>query len=490
MNRRARRAGLPAAVLAAGALATVPAPVTTPEPVVVAAAGAQVPGTGQSVPAADPGPGFPQPPPADLRRLPADSRPTALAGLRQTRVCADPPAPEADTLPGLLWAQRSMRLPELWQFNRGADVRIAVIDSGVARHPLLADRLIPGGDYVAGGNGLADCEGHGTAVAGIAAAAADPGTGFAGLAPAAEVIAIRQSSATYVTTRSDGTEVPAGDTNTLARAIVRAVGLGADVINISEVACVPAQRAGATGAAVQAAVRYAAQRDVVIVVAAGNRGAGGASGGSRCPVDSGTDTVVLPAWYDEDVLAVASVAPDGTASQFGIRAPWIDVAAPGERVVSLAPEGAGLTDKSSGPTQQGALQGTSFAAPVVAGLAALIRARYPELTARQVMDRISATADRRGAGRSVATGWGVVNAQEALSRTPAVLPAPTAQDGFRPGGAGLLPTPPRSPDAGATSGAVWGGSLGLVAAVAAAAIAVLRCRGRRRPEAGHYPGHR
>jgi membrane-anchored mycosin MYCP len=428
--------------------------------------------------AADPAPGVPAPPPVDMDRLPADTTPTALPGLRQTKVCARPAAPDTGSVPALLWGQRSMRLPDLHRVSRGAAVRIAVIDSGVARHPLLAGRLIAGGDYVAGGNGLADCEGHGTAVAGIAAAAADPGSGFAGVAPQAEVIAIRQTSASFVAAGPDGTEVTAGDTTTLAKAVVRAVDLGAKVINISEVACVPAERAAAIGGVLQAAVHHAAERDVVVVVAAGNRGSGGPG---DCPAESGTDTLVLPAWYDEDVLAVASLAPDGSASQFGIRAPWVDVAAPGERVASLGPVGGQLTDRVSNPDVDVPMQGTSFAAPAVAGLAALIRARYPRLTARQVIDRITATADRREAGRSVATGWGAVDAEAALTRTPVVLGPPNAMAGPRAAGTGLLPLPAAAPDRATGPAAVWGGVLALVAAVAAAGLAVLRSRGRSDP---------
>lgn len=488
MRRRAVGAGLLVPLLTASALTAVPgppvsAPAHPPGPPASPAAGpaatvvAGLAAAGSMTAAEpEPEPGFPQPPLPDMRRLPTGGRPVALAGLRQTRRCAEPPVARPDALPGLLWGQRSMRLPELWQLNRGADVPIAVIDTGVARHPLLADRLIPGGDYVAGGDGLSDCEGHGTAVAGIAAAAADPRTGFTGVAPRATVIAIRQSSATFVTTGADGTDVAAGDTDTLAKAIVRAVELGARVINISEVACVSAQRAASTGATLQAAVHHAVQRDVVVVVAAGNRGSGGAAGGSECPVDSGTRTLVLPAWYDDDVLAVASVAPDGTTSQFGIRAPWVDVAAPGEQVVSLGPVGATLTDRVSTPTQLVSMQGTSFAAPAVAGLAALIRARFPELTAHQVMDRVTATADRREPGRSLATGWGVINAREALSRTPAVLPAPSAHDGSRPADTGTLPLPASVPHARGGPAAVWAGLLSLVAAAAAAVLAVLRSR--------------
>jgi membrane-anchored mycosin MYCP len=419
-------------------------------------------------------PAIPTPPPVDMRQLPTDTRPAALPGLRHVRACAEPADADRSDLNALSWGVRSMRLDELHAVTTGAGVRLAVIDSGVARHPLLAGRLHDGGDYVAGGSALVDCEGHGTAVAGIAAASADRTSGFSGVAPGAEVIAIRQTSASYVATGTDGHDHPAGSVATLASAIVRAVDLGARVINISAIACVPADRAGRQGAGVQAAVRHAVRHDVVVVVAAGNRGSGGSN---ACPVDSGNSVAVLPAWYDDDVLAVASMAPDGTPSQFGIRAPWVDVAAPGEQLVSLSPNGTGLTDKIILPTQDSTVQGSSFAAPAVAGLAVLIRARYPELSARQVMDRITATATRpSGAGRSDAAGWGTVDAVAALTRAPAVLDPPSEPDRTVLAGTAVLALPPPDPARTAAPGALWGGALGVLATVVVGALGVLRNR--------------
>jgi membrane-anchored mycosin MYCP len=423
---------------------------------------------------ADPGAGFPQPPPVDMRQLPTDTQPRALPRLRQVQGCAAPTAAGDGDLTSLTWGARSMKLSQLRTITKGTGARIAVIDTGVARHPLLAGRLVDGGDYVAGGTALSDCEGHGTAVAGIAAAAYDGDSGFAGLAPGAEVISIRQTSASYRTTGSDGTETPAGDVGTLAKAIVRAVALGADVINISETSCVAVADAASRGAAVQAAVHYAAQHNVVVVVAAGNRGNGG------CPEQSGNSVIVLPAWYDEDVLAVASVAPDGTASQFGIRAPWVDVAAPGEQVASLSSSGSGLTDQIVvAPGQSVPLQGSSFAAPAVAGLAALIRSRYPQLSARHVVDRITATAKRAdGAGRSDAVGWGTIDPVAALTRTPAVLEAPNQPDPSVLTGTGVLRLSGDDAHPTTDPAALWGGILALVAALGGGMLAVHRARGR------------
>ena len=108
-------------------------------------------------------------------------------------------------------------------------------------------------------------------------------------------------------------------------------------------------------------------------------------------------TVVSPAWYDDYVLTVGSVSTTGAPSQFSLAGPWVDVAAPGESVVSLSAQGDGLVD--SRPDSR-PLSGTSYAAPVVSGVVALLRSRLPQLSARQVMARIKDTARHPADARS------------------------------------------------------------------------------------------
>jgi membrane-anchored mycosin MYCP len=418
---------------------------------------------------------LPQPPPIDVDRLPDDGPPTAQPGVRQEMQCAGTThTPDQAAVPGLLWGQRLFALPELWSTSRGRGVRIAVIDTGVARHPLLAGRLIAGGDYVAGGNGLSDCDGHGTAVAGIAAAGAAAATGFAGLAPAAEIISIRQSSPSFSVPGQGDHRLPAGNLDTLARAVVHAVELGANVINISEVSCAAPNVPGA--AALQVAIHSAVLRNVVVVAAAGNTGAAGVPGNDgSCPDQPRQGTVAYPGWFDADVLTVASVGPNGLASPFSYPGPWVDVAAPGERLMSLSVSGAGLTDQLSQVDTVTAINGTSFAAPSVAGLAALIRSRYPQLTARQVMDRITATAAQHASGRSDTVGFGLVDPVAALTRTPAVLPPPSGSPAA--GETGELQLAAASTEQRASGpAALWGGLLALLASVTAGALAVGRLR--------------
>jgi membrane-anchored mycosin MYCP len=131
-------------------------------------------------------------------------------------------------------------------------------------------------------------------------------------------------------------------------------------------------------------------------------------------------TVASPAWFTDYVLTVAALSPYGEPSDFSLHGPWIQVAAPGEQAVSLNPAGAGLTNAIVGQQGLAPLNGTSYAAPYVAGLAALVRARFPQLTAAQVMDRIKLTAHTPGPGPNIATGYGLIDPVAALSSS---LPA-------------------------------------------------------------------
>jgi membrane-anchored mycosin MYCP len=132
---------------------------------------------------------------------------------------------------------------------------------------------------------------------------------------------------------------------------------------------------------------------------------------------------------------VASMNAEGEVSSFSVWGPWVSVAAPGENIVTLDPKGQGLTDANSDANRRlSAIQGTSFASPYVAGVAALVRERFPELKARQVMDRIKATAQHPGnpSGRDHKVGYGMINPVAALtaelpSERPGAKPATPEQ---------------------------------------------------------------
>ncbi|MFC7753905.1 type VII secretion-associated serine protease mycosin [Tsukamurella soli] len=275
---------------------------------------------------------------------------------------------------------------------------------------------------MAGGDGRTDCDAHGTLVAGIVAARPSATDGFSGVAPAAAIMAIRQSSLAFAA-RDRGGAAP-GNVTTLAYAVTRAVDLGATVVNISQVAC------GPTGtdlgdAALGRAVRYAFERNVVVVAAAGNVGSGSACGTQNVP--GRTATVASPARFADYVLSVAATEPTGRPASFSLAGPWLGVAAPGTDITSLDPRGGGLANGQTTRDGIGPIDGTSFAAPYVAGIAALVRARFPELSAGDVVRRITSTARHPAGGWDESVGYGVVDPVAAL--TAEVAPAAPARPG-------------------------------------------------------------
>ena len=365
------------------------------------------------------------PPPIDRAQLPAAGSPAPPAATEQNGGCVT-----AGTTTSAAATQLSaLHLSAVWPLTRGAGQVVAVIDTGVTRHRLLP-HLLPGGDFVSSGDGTQDCDGHGTAVAGIIAGA--PSGEFSGVAPDSTILSIRQSSNRFRYTSDPGAP-GVGDVDTLARAVRSAADSGATVINISSVACEPAA-APPDDRALGAALAYAVDvRNVVVVSAAGNVGGSctkqnplGDAAHPGVPDWETTESVVSPAWYDDYVLTVGSVGPSGAASPFSLAGPWVDVAAPGENVVSLVTDGDGLTDSRSDGPDRKPLSGTSYAAPVVSAVVALIRSRAPQLTARQVMARIKDTARHPAGGWNPQVGHGVIDVFAAVSSDAAVTPVPAA----------------------------------------------------------------
>lgn len=414
------------------------------------------------------------PPAVDATLLPRPAPPGPVERTEQRQPCyqaaADTTAAAAGTPLGL---------ESVWPLTRGAGQKIAVIDTGVARHRLLP-HLVGGGDYVSHGDGTADCDGHGTIIAGIAGAA--PGPGFSGVAPDSVILAIRQSSNKF---GARGGPTGVGDVNTLAMAVRTAADLGATVINISSPACVAAT-AAPDDRALGAALSYAVDvRNVVVVAAAGNVGAGctqqeGPTGPAGVPDWDSLRTVSSPGWYDDLVLCVGSVGSDGTASVFSLAGPWVDVAAPGENLVSLHPDGERLIDTIG---REAPISGTNYAAPVVAGVAALVRARFPQLSAREVMRRIEDTARTPADGWNPLVGHGVVDALAAVSGgTPSSVSAPTAP-------ALIVPSAPASIDARSQRIAFGGAAVCVGATLLIALLMAAKRLRRHHPGAGHrVPG--
>jgi membrane-anchored mycosin MYCP len=145
----------------------------------------------------------------------------------------------------------------------------------------------------------------------------------------------------------------------------------------------------------------------------------------------------------------------------------VDVAAPGEGVVSLSSTGDGLANAVDGQRGSTPLSGTSYATPVVTGLAALIRSRFPTWTARQVMQRIKATAHHPPGGWDPLVGAGLVDVLAAVSTdTPTAPPAPPARTSAPIlGPSRVAPPDHRGRNTAFTGAAVCGGLLVVVLAL-------------------------
>jgi type VII secretion-associated serine protease mycosin len=343
------------------------------------------------------------------------------------------------------WAQQRYAPDRLAPLATGKNVTVAVIDSGVDRtHPQMRGRVLPGRDYLDPGlDGTRDCVRHGTGVASIIAAAPVDGVGFRGLAPDARILPVRVSEQKQVDGRESGRTVPV---TTLATAIRWAVDQGVDIINLSIVYYQDSP-------ALRSAIEYAVAHDVVVVAAAGNK----YGEGNPRP---------YPASYD-GVIGVGSIGEDGTVSPFSQRGDWVDLVAPGGEVTVAAPERGHVIDN-----------GTSYATPFVAATAALVRQYWPKLTARQVAERLIATADPAG-GDAHAVGAGVLNPYRAVTETAAPARRPAA------GG-----PPPRQEDPAevaraqrrsvAQERALWVAGLAGAVAGVALLLAVVVPRGARR----------
>ncbi|HEY8301582.1 MAG TPA: type VII secretion-associated serine protease mycosin [Jatrophihabitans sp.] len=327
---------------------------------------------------------------------------------------------------GVSWAQTQLNYPAMWSLaDSGAGQTVAVIDTGVNREAAFGDRLQPGADLVvAGGDGRDDCDGHGTVVAGLIAASPDAQTGFAGVAPGARLIAIRQSSLDYglKNAKQNAGQNVAGTTSSLADAIRYAVGRGARIINISEASCRNGNAPADAGTlAVESAVRYAVLRDTVIVAAAGNVDSASDCKTQNVPGENPA-TIPVPAGLP-GVLTVGAVDSVGQPAAFSLAGPWVGVAAPGVDIISTnpLPDSTGQINRFVTTSGVSPVQGTSLAAPYVTGLVALVRARFPALRPPQVIARIERTAEHpsAGGGRDDYVGYGMIDPQAALT---AVLP--------------------------------------------------------------------
>ncbi|MFD8480891.1 S8 family serine peptidase [Kitasatospora sp. NPDC059673] len=320
------------------------------------------------------------------------------------------PTASADQVRDGQWANQYFNLDKVWSITRGEGVTVAVIDSGVnVNHPDLAGHTLPGYDPSGGNNEVGASNPHGTGVASLIAGqghGSGNGDGVVGLAPGVKILPIYK--------------IGPGGGDGIGEGIKWAVDHDAKVINIS-------QGGPELGVRERDAIAYAYQHDVLIVAATGNAGAG---------------VVDYPA-KAQGVLAVGAVSQDlkvWSRSNFGSE---VLLSAPGVRIVSAG---------DCGTSQYCMDDGTSYAAPYVSAAAALVRAKFPKLTAGQVAERLVKSASRPAGVSKLPDqhyGYGIVRPYEALTMN---IPTGTAQ--------GPLARPEGVDDGGSTPAASQGATTG------------------------------
>ncbi len=463
------------------------------------------------------------PPVVDPGMVPPDGLPRPDQPMRRANSCSTPITVKNPDVAQLAPGYNLLNVSSAWQYSTGNGVSVAVIDTGVSPNPRLP--VVPGGDYIMGGDGLSDCDAHGTIVSSIIAAAPqgivplprpmpptpafpppaappavaaappppvevppppapplpppvtitqivpppppppppplsegrgataasngppDPQTedepavpppppgapdGVVGVAPHATIISIRQSSRAFEPVNpppadpNSDEKVKAGTLNTVGRAVVHAANMGAKVINISVTACLPAV-ASADQRTLGAALWYAATvKDAVIVAAAGNDGEAGCDNNPMYdPLDPAdprdwhqVKVVSSPSWFSDYVLSVGAVDAAGAPIDKSMSGPWVGAAAPGTHIMGLSPQGGGPVNAYP-PSRPGEKNmpfwGTSFSAAYVSGVAALVRAKFPGLSAHQVINRIVQSAHNPPTGVDNKVGYGLVDPVAALT---------------------------------------------------------------------------
>lgn len=279
---------------------------------------------------------------------------------------------------GQQWGLPAAGFPGAWDFTAGSEeVVVAVLDSGIAQDILdLAGKVVsPFSTLHETSESWAweDIVGHGSGVAGVALAQGNNSWGIAGAAWNVRLMPVHFT---------DGATVEADD---YVEAIYYAVDHGADVINIS-------YGSEDTGPTERTAIAYAVSRGVVVVASAGNGGAGG--------------HVQYPAALP-GVIAVGATSNNNSLASFSAVGPQVDLVAPGTGILTYF-----ANTRSWGLASQ---NGTSFAAPLVSGAAALLLSKYPDLTAAEVESFLERSAlDLGVAGHDQRYGDGLLDAEEAL----------------------------------------------------------------------------
>lgn len=315
-----------------------------------------------------------------------DAQPSTSNSVNSTIPMSPMPVNDADYIDPQkqVYAPDMISLRTAWNNTMGSpDVKIAILDSGIlASHPEFAGRVLAGYDFVNNDNDPNDDYGHGTHVAGIAAAGANNGIGMLGVCPGCSIIPVKVLD-----------QYNQGTWGNVAAGILFAVDAGANVINLS-------LGGQSTIQAVEDAIRYAAQHNVVVVAAVGN---------------GRSDVPFYPAAMAE-VVGVAATRNDDTRWSLSNYGSFVEISAPGYAVYSTYND---LNNTYSGYNY---MSGTSMAAPHVAGLAGLLFSQNPELTVDALRALMRSTATDLGdPGWDVYFGHGRINAFAALDAGAPVL---------------------------------------------------------------------
>lgn len=306
------------------------------------------------------------------------------------------------------WHLEMIGMKEAWEVSQGEGVIVAVIDTGIAYEDhgefrvvpdLKGTRFVPGYDFVNDDTHANDDHGHGTHVAGTIAQRTNNGEGVAGVAFKATLMPVKVLDQNGMGTSSD-----------IAEAIRWAVDHGAKVLNLS-------LGGGSRSEVMAAAVAYARSKGAVVVAAAGNAGRG---------------VVEYPAAYP-GAVAVSAVGPDGELAFYSSYGKHLDLAAPGGDKRSGESGGVLQNTIARGDPSRSVYdyyQGTSMAAPHVAGVAALLFAAGAK-TPDEVEKALFEGATKKGEGWNERYGHGVLNAKGALDAlqgrrpVPAPIPVPS-----------------------------------------------------------------
>ncbi|MFJ6750837.1 type VII secretion-associated serine protease mycosin [Streptomyces sp. NPDC091266] len=352
------------------------------------------------------------------------------------------PTASADQIRDDQWPLTAFKAEDIWDVSTGQGVIVAVIDSGVdGSHPDLKGNVLPGKDFTSGGPGdQEDKNNHGTSMSGAIAGhghGPNGSDGIKGLAPNAKILPIKNAD-----TDSEGDFV--GNAS-FAKPLRYAVTHGAKVVNMSF-------GSPTISKAEKAAIAYAAQHDVLVVASAGNEGA----------------THLLQPASAPGVLAVGAIGSQGSIWEKSNSGPEVLLTAPGVDIRS-----AGVTS----PYGRG--NGTSDATAYVSAAAALVRAKFPDLTAGQVANRLTKTAlIPSGAGVTKTPdehyGYGMIRPLRALTQD---IPAGSKNGPLKvPENAGPAASDAAQPPADSADSSDTGTDQGLspivIAGIAAGVLAV------------------